>query len=69
MMNTKNDITDSCGKRRGCIITLLPSDSRVGIIVSRMHGASNDIQKILSMAYVSLDEKLEKEGPMEKMAA
>ena len=68
-MNTKNDITDSCGKRRGCEITILPSDSRVGIIVSRMHGASNDIQKILSMAYVSLDEKLEKEGPMEKMAA
>lgn len=69
MMNTKNDFTNSCGKKRGCFITLLPSDSRVGIIISRVHGASDDIQKILSMADISLDEKLEKEGPMEKMAA
>lgn len=65
----KNDITNSTCSKRGCEITLLPSDSRVGIIVSRVYGAENDIQKVLPMAYVSLDKELEKEGPMEKMAA
>lgn len=65
----KNEFRNSTCSKRGCEITLLPSDSRVGIIVSRVYGTRNDIQKVLPMAYISLDKELEKEGPMEKMVA
>jgi len=64
----KNKIQNSCGKR-GCEITLLPSDSRVRTILSRVHETKYDIQKVLSLAITSLDKELEKEGQMEKMAA
>lgn len=64
----KNDIANSCGKR-GCEITLLPSDSRVRVIISRVYETKYDIQKILPLAHLSLDNKLEKERQMEKMVA
>jgi hypothetical protein len=64
----KNNIKNSCGKR-GCEITLLPSDSRVRTILSGVHETKHDIQKVLSLAITSLDKELEKEGQVEKMAA
>ena len=64
----KNNIQNSCGKR-GCEITLLPSDSRVRTILSGVHETKHGIQKVLSLAITSLDKELEKEGQMEKMAA
>lgn len=68
MMN--NDITNSCGKRRGCSVSIiLPNDSSIKPILSRVYGTRNDIQEILSSTYFILDEELEKEGQVEKMAA
>ena len=65
----KTDVTNNTCSKRGCEITLLPSDSRVRTIVSRVYGTRNDIQKVLPMAYLSLDKELEKEGQMEAIAA
>ncbi len=65
----KDNVRNSTCKRRGCIITLLPSDSRIRLIDSRMYGAKYDTKKVLFMAYLSLDEELAQEGQMEKKAA
>ncbi len=59
---------NACGKR-GCEITLLPSDSRIRTVHSGMHGTKHDTKKVLPLVNLSLDKKLEKEGQMEKMAA
>jgi len=68
-MKMKNGFTDSC-KRRGCDVgIILPHDIGVRVVLSRVHGASNDISKILSLVNLSLDKKLAQEGQMEKMAA
>lgn len=65
-----NDFRNNCGKRRGCELgSILPYDSKFGVILSGVYGASNDIQKVLPLAHISLDKKLEKEGQVEKMAA
>ena len=65
-----NGFRNNCGKRRGCELgSILPHDSRFGLTLSGVHGTSNDIQKVLSLAHISLDKKLEKEGQVEKMAA
>jgi hypothetical protein len=50
-------------------ITLLPSDSRIWTIYSRVHETKYDSKKILSLVNLSLDKKLEKERPLEKMAS
>lgn len=63
------DVRNTCGKKRGCIITALPYDSQPKPVFSRMHGTRNDISKILYLADISLDKELEEEGQMEKMAA
>lgn len=68
-MTMNYDIGNTCGKKRGCIITALPHDSEVKPILSGMHGTRNDIPKILSLANISLDKELDKEGQVEKMAA
>ncbi len=69
-MKITYDIRNNCGKRRGCDVGVtLPHDSKLRIIVSRMHGTRNDIPKILSLVDLSLDSQLEKEGSLEKMAA
>ena len=65
----KTDVTNSTCSKRGCFITILTRDSRVRTIVSRVYGTRNDIQKVLPMAYLSLDKELEKEGQMEAIAA
>lgn len=66
----KKDVTNSCGNKRGCwVLIVLPHDSSISTVVSRVHGTKNDFPKILSLANISLDKKLEKEGQMEKMAA
>lgn len=64
-----NGILNSCRTKRGCEITLLPSDSRIWIISSGMHETKHDSEKILSLAHISLDKELEKKRQMEKMAA
>lgn len=70
MKTMKNNVTDSCGNKRGCwVLIVLPHDSSVSTVVSRVHGATNDFPKILPLANLSLDKKLEKKGQMEKMAA
>jgi hypothetical protein len=69
-MYMKNGFRNNCGKKRGCSVTIiLPHDSGFGPVLSRVHGTSNDIQKILSLVNLSLDKKLAQEGQMEKMAA
>ena len=66
----KNNVTNSCGTKRGCSVTIiLPHDSRFGSVLSRVHETKHGVQKVLSMVSLSLDKKLEKEGQMEKMAA
>ena len=65
----KKDVRNDACKKRGCIITILTRDSSIRPIVSRVYGTRNDIQKILPMAYLSLDKKLAQERPLEKMAA
>lgn len=54
----KNDIRNSCNKKRGCFITLLPSDSRVRTVLSRVYGTKYDISKILPLVDLSLDKEL-----------
>jgi len=57
MLNTKN----SCGKKRGCSVTIiLPHDSRVGDVSSRMLSKQNDTKEVLSLSKLSLDKELEK---------
>lgn len=69
-MKIAYDIRNNCGKRRGCELgSILAHDSQFRIIFSRMYGTRNDLSKILSLAYISLDLQLEKEGSLEKMAA
>lgn len=63
------DIRNTCGKRRGCFVTALPYDSQPESICAGVYGTRNDIQEILSSTYFVLDEELEKEGQVEKMAA
>jgi len=66
----KNEFRNSCGgKKRGCHVTALPYDIGVRIVLSGVHGTSNDFPKILSLVNLSLDKKLEKEGQMEAMVA
>lgn len=65
----KNAITNSCG-RRGCKVgIILPYDRKPGLVLSGMHGAEYDIQKILPLANLSLDKKSQEKEAMEKMAA
>jgi len=61
-------INDAC-KRRGCFITLLPSDSGVRDVRSKLYGTKYDTKKVLPLVNLSLDKKLETKGQMEKMAA
>ena len=66
----KNNVTNSCGTKRGCSVTIiLPHDSKLGLVLSGVHETKHGVQKVLSMVNLSLDKKLEKEGQMEKMAA
>lgn len=65
MLKFKN----KCGGKRGCEITLLPTDSSIKPILSRMYGTRNDISKILSVAYISLDKIMAQERQMDKAAA
>lgn len=66
----KNNIINSCGTKRGCyVVIVLPHDSGVGVVLSRVHETKCDIQKVLFMADLSLDKELAQEGQMEKMAA
>lgn len=61
---------NSCGKRRGCSVTIiLPYDSGIKLIFSRVHGTRNDISKILFMANISLDKNMAQERQMAKAAA
>jgi len=70
MMTMKNEFRNSCGgKKRGCHVTALPYDIGVRIVLSGVHGTSNDFPKVLSLVNLSLDKKLAQEGQMEKMAA
>jgi hypothetical protein len=70
MMIMKNDVTNSCGTKRGCSVTIiLPHDSRLGSVLSGVHETKHGVQKVLSLVNIPLDKKLEKEGQMEKMAA
>lgn len=62
-----HDIRNTCGKKRGCVITALPYDGQLKSIYSRMYGTRNDIQKILSYVNISLDKELEKKRPLEKI--
>jgi len=69
-MKITYDITNNCGKRRGCELgSILPHDSQLRIVFSRMYGTRNDLPKILSLVNLSLDTQLEKERSLEKMAA
>lgn len=68
MISMKNYVRNSCGKR-GCRTIILTHDSIIKPVLSRVHGASNDISKVLPLANLSLDKKLAQEGQMEKMAA
>lgn len=57
MLNIKN----SCGKKRGCDVTvILPHDSGIRIVSSRVLSKSDDTKKILSLPKLSLDKELEK---------
>lgn len=65
-----NMIKNTCGKKRGCAVDIiLPNDGSFKFVLSGVHGARNDISKILPLVNISLDEKLEKERQVEKMAA
>lgn len=63
------NFTNSCGKKRGCVIIALPYDSKPGIVFGRVYESKYDSAQILFMAHISLDKKLEKERPLEKMVA
>ena len=46
-----HDIRNTCGKRRGCsVLIVLPHDSQLKFIRSRMYGIRDDSSKVLSMA-------------------
>lgn len=67
MKNAKNRFRNSCGGQ-GCRISIiLPHDSRIGAIFSRMSQISNDIQKVLPLANLPLQKKLAKKAQMEKV--
>lgn len=63
------NLTNTCGKKRGCYYSNLPYDSKFWIVFGGVHESKYDSAQVLSMAYISLDKKLEKERPLEKMAA
>lgn len=64
------DVRDTCGKRRGCtVLIVLPYDSQLKPIYSRMYGTRNDTKKVLSTTHISVDKKLETTRPLEKMVA
>jgi hypothetical protein len=63
------NLTNTCGKKRGCSFVNLPYDSKFGIILGGVYESKYDSTQILSLAYISLDKKLEKERPLEKMVA
>ena len=64
------DISNNCGKKRGCtVVIILPYGSRTGAFLSGMHGTRHDIQKVLSILNLSLDLQLAQKKPLEKMAA
>ena len=64
------DINNSCNGH-GCDLRtiILPYGSISWALYSRVYETNNDIQKVLPLAGISLDEKLAKEGQMEKVAA
>lgn len=66
----KHNVNGSCNGH-GCSIRIitLPYGSISWTILSRVYETRNDIQKVLPLAGISLDEKLAKEGQMEKMAS
>lgn len=66
----KHDISNSCGKKRGCAVVItLPYDSKPWAVFSALHGRGHDIQAVLPVAYVCLDKKLEEEAPLAALAA
>ena len=66
----EKEIKNNCGGKRGCsVVIILPHDSGIEPVLSSMYGIRNDIQKILSLAHISLDKVVEKEGQMDKAAA
>jgi hypothetical protein len=70
MMTMINDVTNSCGSKRGCSVTIiLPHDSGIEHVLSGVHETKHDIQKVLSLVNFVMDKELEKKGQMEKMAA
>ena len=65
----KREIKNTCGGKRGCEVTVLPTDSRIEPIYSGVYGIGNDISKVLPLAYISLDEVMAQERQMDKTAA
>jgi hypothetical protein len=54
-----SNVRNNCGKKRGCyVLVVLPHDSSIGIVLSGVHAAEHDIQKVLSFAHTDLDKKL-----------
>lgn len=69
----KDDIRNSCGKRRGCYVTILTKDSDIRVINSKsdnvhrpLHGKRNDIQKMVFISHLSLDKNIQTERQMEE---
>ena len=65
----ENSVTNNACNKRGCHFNVLTHDCGFRVVFSRVYGNRNDIKKILFMANVSLDKKLEKKGQVEKMSA
>ena len=67
----KNYNVNSSCNGHGCGIRIinLPYGGISWTIHSGVYETRNDIQEVLPLAGISLDEKLEKKGQMEKMAA
>ena len=68
------DVKGSCGKRRGCYVTIITKDSDVRVIDGKsnnvhrpLYGKRNDIQKMVFITNLSLDKNVEKKRPLEKI--